>query len=180
MHQEKGITLLEIVFTLTLIAFLISSIAFVYIVTLRGWDNLGHRSNLHEKLHFGLERIVRDVREARAISVASHSLMFTLNENGSDNHYIYYLHNASDVCPMAYSQTAYDLRRTQLTSGSLPGSLDCSRFAYGNGEVIITSLKPPSADTSITSGGNYAIVKLVGVQEEDTLTVRGNVKPRNI
>ena len=173
MEYRKGMTLLEVVFAITLIVFLVSAISFVYIVSLRGWTNLGHHSDVHEKLHFGLERIVRDVRGAKAMSIASHALRFTLYEGGVDNSYIYYLYNPSDPWIPAYNQTNYDLRRTSL-SGGIGGT-----FTYGSGEIIITNLKPPNS-TTITSSGNVASLTLVGQAGDDALTVRGYVRPRNV
>ena len=166
-------TLLEIVFAITLIVFLVSTVSFVYIVSLRGWHSMGHHSDLHEKLHFGLERVVRDVRGAKALSVANHALRFTLYENGSSNSYIYYLYNPSDSWVPAYGQASYDLRRADLTGG-IGGT-----FTYGSGEIIVTDLKPPN-NTTITSSGNVALLTLVGQAGDETLTVRGYVRPRNV
>ena len=160
--------------------FLVSAVMAVYIVSLQGWDNLGHRNDIREKLHFAVERMVRDVREAKAISVTSNALMLTLNESGSDNNYIYYLHNSSDSCPMTYSQATYDLRRTTFTSGSLPATLNCARFTYGSGEIIAKGLTPPTGNTSITKTGNYAALKLEGIEGNDKLTIRGEVRARNV
>ena len=180
MRCQKGITLLEIVFTLTLIFVLVSSVLLVYIVVLRGWHNLGQRTDIHEKLHFSLERMVRDAREATAISVANHALRFTLRESGSSNSYIYYLYNASDSWVPDYHETTYELRRASLTEAGAANDISDDTFTYGAGDLIVTSLQPPTDDTSITSSGNYAIVRLVGVEGDTTLTVRGNVRPRNL
>lgn len=170
MKRRNGITLLEIVFAITLIVFLMSAVSFVYIVSLRGWASLGHHSDLHEKLHFGLERMIRDVRQANAVVVANHSLRFTVNENGVDNTYLYYLHNPLDTWVPAYNQPTYDLRRVSVGGGP---------FVYGSGELIITGLKSPT-DTTITSVGNTAIIAFAGQDHDDRLTVRGYVHPRNL
>jgi Tfp pilus assembly protein PilW len=175
--RQNGLTLLELVFSLTLVVFLVFSIFLVYIVTLRGWDQIGHRTDLDEKLHFALERIVRDVREANDLVVADHAVRIT--ERGTNNSYIYYLHNASDSWVPNYAQDTYDLRREALTAAGGAGIGD-DTFAYGNGDVIVTGLTPPSSGTNLTSSGNYAILKLVGKQEDDTMTVRGYVRPRNV
>lgn len=179
MRCQKGFTLLELVFTLTLVIFLVSAVFLVYLVSLRAWDHLGHRTDLHEKLHFALERIVRDVREAKDLSVADHAIRFTVRESGTDNNYIDYLHNASDSWPPAYNQTVYDLRRASLTAAGSPGIGD-DTFVYGSGDLMVTSLKPPTANTSMTRSGNHVIIKLVGKEEDDTLTIRGKVRPRNV
>jgi hypothetical protein len=179
MRSNKGMTLFEMVFTLTLVVFLVSSIFLIYIVTLRGWDQLGNRTDVDEKLHFALERVVRDVREANAISVADHALRFTIRESGTDNSYIYYLHNASDPWVPDYDESTYDLRRATLTAAGGAGIAD-DTFTYGGGDVIAIALEPPSTNTSITSSGSYGIVKLGATEGDETLTVRGNVRPRNV
>lgn len=171
-RNNKGFTLLELVFTISLIVFLISSILFVYIVSMRSAYHQGNRTDLHEKLHFALERIVRDVRNANAISVGSNALRFTLNESGTDNSYIYYLYNSSDVWPPAYSQSSYELKRTSL-SGGIAGT-----FTYGNGDLIATGINPPSSST-ITSSSGVAQLKLSSTLGNDTMAVSGYVRPRN-
>jgi len=171
--RSTGLTLLEVVFALALVVFLVSAIMFVYVVALKASDLHGKRSDSRQKIQFALERVIRDVRLANAISVANHAVRFTVYESGSNNSYIYYLYNASDVWPPAYNQTSYDLRRTSL-SGGMSGT-----FTYGNGDLIATGLKPPAADTTMTSSGNVAQIKLVGLEGNETMTVSGYVRPRN-
>ena len=174
---SKGFTLLEIVFSLALIVFLVTSILFVYIVSLRGWENLGHRTDLHEKLHFGLERMTRDLRESVRMDVSDHSVIFVLPTGISPNFYtfcIYYLYNPNDSWPPAYNQPSYELRRAVTGIGNI-GS-----FTYGSGDTIITNLRPPAADTSITAAGNVLMIKLTAFEDDDQLTVQGYVHPRNI
>ena len=167
-RNKKGFTLLEVIFTLTLIVFLISSVLFVYIVAFKNSYYLGNRTDVHEKLHFALERIVRDVRKANVVSVANNAVTFTLNESGVDTSYRYYLYNASDVWPPAFNQTTYDLRRAAVTG-----------FAYGNGDLIVSGLDKPS-NTSITSSGNVAKVTLGVTPSGDKLfSISGYVRPRN-
>ncbi len=176
---QRGITLLEIVFAISLIAFLVSSVAFIYVVSLRGWENLGHRTDLHEKLHFALERVVRDVRNANALSVNNHTLVFTLNENGWTNTYQYYLYSPNDSCPPVFNQNTYELRRMRTVSCNPNGVCVASSSVCGTGELIVTGLKPPN-DTTITSSGNVAMIKLTAFEEDDKLTVQGDVHPRNM
>lgn len=171
-NKKNGFTLLEIVFTLTLIVFLISSVLFIYIVVMRNSYNQGNRTDLHEKLHFALERVVRDVRNANAISVANNAIRFTLNESGSDNSYIYYLYNISDVWPPAFNQTTYEMRRASL-AGGINGT-----FTYGAGDLMTTGLRAPSY-SSITNSGNVARIRLNASMGNDTLVISGYARPRN-
>ena len=172
MQSRSGLTILEILFTITLITFLVSSILVVYIVSLQGWDNLGHRADLHKKLHFGLDRIAREVHKANDLLVANNAVRFTLYESGSNQSYIYYLHNASDTWPPAFNQSAYDLKRTSL-AGGINGT-----FTYGDGELVIAALKPPSL-TAITSSGDVATLTLTGQIENDIVTLRSAICARN-
>jgi hypothetical protein len=178
MKSRKAVTLLEIVFTLTLVVFLVSASFLIYIVTLRGWDELGDRTDLHEKLHFALERVVREVREGNELFVANHGLRF--RERVTDDGFIYYLHNASDVWPPAYTQSAYDLRRASLTEAGVANDLIDDTFNYGDGTIIAIDLNPPASGTTITSTGNYAVITLQATSGDSTLSVRGNAKLRNV
>ena len=178
---QTGLTLLEAIFALALVFLLIGAIFLVYLSLLQGWDQIGRRDDLREKLQFGLERVIRDVRHANAISVANHALRFTANESGSDASYIYYLYNSSDVWPPNYNQASYDLRRVSL-SGGLNGT-----FTYGSGDLILTALRPPN-NTTITTTDPYtglscthcAVIALAAQSSTETLNVRGYVRPRNI
>lgn len=177
--RERAFTLLEVVFTVALVAFLASAVAYVYVVTLRSWHNLGHRTDLHEKLHFGLESVIREVRKADAILIKTdeHAIRFTLNEGGTDNNYIYYLYNNADGWPLSFKQSTYELRRASMTAGAL----NTATFKYENGEFILPGLVPPPKGTSITSAGSgkVASIQLMGIEGSDTLTVRGYVRIRN-
>ncbi len=174
MQRNRGITLLEMIFTITLIVFLVSSVLAIYIVCLQGWNNLGHQTDIHEKVHFGLERMIRDARESPSLVVANHSLRF---QNGATG-YIYYLYNSSDTWVPAYNQSSYELRKATLTTAGSAGIAD-DTFTYGSGDVVATGIMPPP-QTSITASGNIALITLKGQQGTDSLSVRGYVRPRNI
>ena len=172
MRKQSGLTILELLFALVLVVFLVTSISMIYVITIKGWDNLGHRSDLHKKLIFGLERIGRDVSEAKDIAVSNQSLRFTLREAAGDVSYIYYLHNASDSWPPNFNQASYNLMRTNLTGG-INGT-----FTYGTGEIIVTNLKPP-AFTNMALSGDTATLTLTGQEKNDSITVRQAVCARN-
>ena len=179
-RNKKGFTLLEVVFTITLIVFLISSVLFVYIVAFRNSYYMGNRTDIHEKLHFALERMIRDIRAANSVSVTSNAITFALHEGNSDVSYYYYLYNAlgSWVPPAAQtfnSQLTYDLRRAAV-----------SNFHYGDGDIIATALdSPATSNTTIAISGNVAQLQLSatlgnGQFGSDRLAVSGYVRPRNV
>ncbi len=174
MKHHSGITVLEMLFVIVLVFFLMTSVTMIYIITLQGWGNLGHRSDLNKKLSFALDRISEEVAKATNLSAANHGLRFTLYESGANQSYIYYLYHASDTWPPAYTQSTYNLMRTTLT-GEIGGT-----FTYGSGEIFATGITPPgSSQTSITVSGNVATLQLVGKEKNDTFVIRRSMCARN-
>lgn len=171
--RHKGLTLLEVLFVLSLVVLLTSSILMVYLVAMRGWNSVGEVSALAEEVNFASERLSRDVRRANAMSVASHSLRFTVTENGSDQSYIYYLYHPSDSWVPRYDQELYQLRRAQLT-GDLNGT-----FTYGDGEFILKGLRPPPNFTTVTGSSGLTTVHLVAKSGDEMYETRANIHPRN-
>lgn len=171
---RRGISLLEVVFSVGMVSLLIVAINLVFLVTFRAWHYVGYEAELREDVGFGLERLIRDVREAKAISVSNHALRLTRHEASGDQSYIYYLYNVSDHWIPTYLQPLYELRRANLTGG-LGGS-----FTYGAGELIVKNLKPPPSGTTISGSGNLAIVSLDAILSGSEWRTRGYVRPRNI
>lgn len=166
-NKKSGFTLLEVVFTITLIVFLIGTVLLVYIAVLRGSYHMGSRVDLHEKLHFALERMVRDLRPANAVSAENNAITFTRRENDVDTNYRYYLYNPMDSWPPAYNQDAYDLKRAAVTG-----------FTYGSGDLIAAGLKPPS-HTTMSISEKVARIRLSAESGSDSLTISGYARPRN-
>lgn len=181
MKRRRGVSLLEMLFVISLITLLVGTMMFLYVIVLRGWDQYGKRTDLAEKLNFTLERMLRDVRKAKAITppapMNSHSIRFTLCEGSptcTDNSYIYYLYHASNTWPPAFNQTSYELRRAPL-SGGINGT-----FTYGAGDLIALGIKPPPETDISYSGTVVEIKKLAASDASETITVSGAVRPRNV
>ena len=139
----KGFTLLELMITIIMFSALVIVSVYVFRVVLSTWVSLETRGGLDITLDAGMEKIVRDLREATAINSSNDQIRFT-----TDNvtYYIYYLYNQSDPYPPSFNQTSYQLRKTTL-SGGINGT-----FSYGSGQVLLYSiLPPPTSDLSITN-----------------------------
>lgn len=169
---SKGITLLEVLFVVVLVAFLVTTVSGIYIIAMRGADELGKHSDLHEKLSFAMERMSREVRPANAIQVSDQSLRYTVQQDGVDESFIYYLYNASDPWPPAFNQSFYELRKAELY-----GSIDNS-FAYGSGELFARGLKPPP-DTTITQEGKSVLFLMTAEERDTTFQLRSRIHARN-
>jgi len=152
---------------------LFSAAMYGFTVILKTWESQGTALDIREDLKQGVEKMVRDLRMAKAISTADDSIRFTVTESGTDNNYIFYLYNASDSWVPDYDEEAYELRKATLTGG-INGT-----FTYGNGPLYIKEIKPPT-DSDLSSSGNVLTIDLTVFKTDETFHILQKVRPRNI
>ena len=170
MRNPKGFTLLELMITLIMFAALAIVSVYIFRVVLLTWVSQEARGGVDITLDAGTEKVVRDLREATAISSSNDQIRFT-----ADNvtYYIYYLYNQADAYPPSFNQTSYQLRKTTL-SGGINGT-----FNYGSGQVLLYSiLPPPTSDLSITN--NAINIDLSMKRGNETIRAKTEVSPRNL
>lgn len=184
MKNHRGLTLLEVVFVMALLALIVGTAMFLYVTILKGWDQYGRRTDVRGKIQFALENMVRDARKANAINIPAqtNALCYTVCEGSpcANTSYLYYLYNASNSwtpAPVSYNQTAYQLRKINLSNCA---SVTINALTYGTGDLITSELNNA---TTITSSGNVAQINLIGTSLNGNLhediQVRGYVRPRN-
>ena len=171
MKKLKGLTLIELLIAVALIAILVGAFAYVFRAVLLTWSSQETRAGVTISLSSGVTQMVRDLRSARSVGVVnSDELRFTPD---STNYYIYYLYNSRDHYPPAFNQSIYDLKRAVLTGG-INGS-----FAYGSGNIILkNTLPPPASDLSFS--GNLVVIDLSATIKNETIWYRTRIRPRNI
>jgi hypothetical protein len=168
--MKRGITLLEVMITIIMFTILIGVLGYMTRVILLSWSGQETRTGLDIILKRGMEETVRDLREARSVQSSNDEIRFTQDLT---NYYIYYLYTANDSYPLAFSQSAYDLRKAALTGG-LSGT-----FTYGSGRVVIMDVRPPpTSDLSLTS--NLLTLDLSARQGSETVRIRTKIRPRNL
>ena len=166
----KAFTLLELMITIIMLTALVIVSVYVFRVVLLTWVSQETRGGVDITLDTGMEKVVRDLREAKAISSSNDQIRFTTD---GTTYYIYYLYNASDSYPPSFNQTSYQLRKTTL-SGGINGT-----FNYGSGQVFLYSiLPPPTSDLSVTN--NVINIDLSMKRVSETIRAKTEVAPRNI
>ena len=174
--MKRGITLIEIMVAVALFAILAVATVLVFRAILLSWASQETRAGIDIALDVEVEEVVRDLREATAISsVNSDEVRFTAG--GSD--YIYYFYNENDSYPPVFDQSTYELKKTALTGG-ISGT-----FTYGDGRIIIFDLIPPGTGTDPKTdlsidANNLITVILKMTRGDETITSKTQVRPRNL
>ena len=166
----KAFTLLELMITIIMLAALVIASFYVFRVVLLTWVSQETRGGVDITLDAGMEKVVRDLREATAISSSNDQIRFTTDNT---NYYIYYLYNQNDSYPPSFNQTSYQLRKTSL-SGGISGT-----FNYASGQVLLFSiLPPPTSDLSITN--NVINLDLSMKRASETIRAKTEISARNL
>lgn len=164
LQSKKGFTLLELILTIALLGLITGTLMYLYVVTLKSWDQFGRRTDVRNKIQFALERMVRDVRQANAVNVTGNTVRFTIGSSS----YIYYLYNTSE------------LRKASLTGG-IGGTYTASAGdLIASGLTNSTALTNSGTCTGASSTSCVVQVYLVGTDNNETIQVSGYVRPRNL
>lgn len=165
-----GFTLLELLIAIVMLTVLVLVSVYVFHVIMSVWVSQETRSGVDITLDAAVEKTVRDIREAKAISSSNDQIRFTKD---NVNYYIYYLYNQNDPYPPSFNQASYQLQKTTL-SGGINGT-----FSYGSGQVIVSSiLPPPTSILSITT--NVVDIDLSMVRGNETIRAKTEVTARNL
>jgi len=169
--MKKGLTLIELMMVIVLFVILTAVVVYILRAVLLSWSSQETRSGVDISLDRGIEEMVRDLREARQVSVVNNDeTRFT---HDLTNYYIYYLYNAGDSYPPSFNQSSYQLKKATLTGG-ISGT-----FTYGSGDIkIIDVLPPPTSDLSLSS--NLITIDLSIKRADETIRSRTQVRPRNL
>ena len=167
---QQGFTLLELMITIIMFTALVIVSFYVFRVVIVTWVSQETRGGVDITLDAGMEKVVRDLREATTIQSSNDEIRFTTDKV---TYYIYYLYNQNDSYPPSFNQTSYQLRKT-LLSGGINGT-----FNYGSGQVLLYSiLPPPTSDISITN--NVINLDLSMKRSSETIRAKTEVAARNL
>ncbi len=175
---KDGLTLIELMTSIVLLVILTGVVVYVLRAVLLSWSSQETRAGVDISLERGIEEIVRDLREVKAVQSSNDEIKFTVNEGGSDVYYIYYFYNATDPYPPTFvdPNLLYQLRKASLTGG-IGGTLTDS------GRIIITDVLSPSHATSpsdLSFSSNIATIDLSITRRDETIRSRTQVNPRNL
>lgn len=193
-NNRKGFTLLEVLIVSGMIAFIIGAAVVALQSVFTTWLGQEKRTAAYAAADRAVNRMAGELGEAAAISDYNHrhEVRFALKRRDSSgnplvnpnngntylDYYIYYLYNASDGYPPAFTQSSYEVRRSALT-GVVNDDLTTGTFAYSGGQFISDGvLKPPASDLAVN--GKTVTLDISVQKEGKTARARTEVKARNL
>jgi prepilin-type N-terminal cleavage/methylation domain-containing protein len=170
--DRNGFTLIEVLVTTVILAVLVFTVGYTFVIGLKIWDEGYTRANMRAKMTQALELVTKNLRQAESIDeLTAGSITFTADLGGGSASYRVYMYNASDPEPNPpYTQGTYDLRWAQTTT------------TYGSGAVIATDIKRPNPPSSnpFSQNGNVITLNFTVEDGGQTVDVRTNVRVRNL
>jgi len=167
---KRGLTLIELMAVIVLFVILTAVVVYILRAVLLSWSSQETRSGIDISLDRGIEEMVRDLREARAVQSSNDEIRFTQDQA---NFYIYYLYNAADSYPSSFNQSLYEVRKAALVGG-ISGT-----FTYGAGNIIINDILSPLA-SGLSLSSNLVTIDLSMKRADETIRSRTQVRPRNL
>lgn len=183
MKTKKGLTLIELMITVVIFAILTGVMFSIFRAVLLSWSSQEERTGIDISVDIGIEKIARELREAIDVQSTDdyHEMRFTVEENGLDADYIFYLYNEDDsyVPPPAFDQETYELKKATL-SGGIGGT-----FNYGDGQLIVTDVVSPNLEedpkTELSIDADNIITIILKLKRgNEIITSKTQVKPRGL
>ena len=179
---NQGFTLIEMIIVLSLLAILLGTTGFVFLVSLRAWNSGLIRGGIREDLSYAMEKTVRNLKEMANGSLSQYSSIANTIEyreflpNGEGDTYVFYLYNPADVSlDSSYTENLYNLHKANITQGDNPAS--------GEGALILRDLVSPDAvapATALTIGGTQTTLDFVLQRGDETVRLKTKIRPRNL
>lgn len=167
--NRKGLTLIELLVTTAILAILVFTVGYVFVVGLNLWNEGYVRSDIRGDTSQAMGLISKNLRQAKTIDILTESsITFTADLGSGDDTYRIYLYNSADPEPNPpYTQSTYELRWAK------------GAVSYGSGAILATDIAQPT-NAPFTRSGNYLTIDLTLIRGDETLRIRSNVRPRNL
>lgn len=168
--NKKGLTLIELLLTTAMLAILIFTVGYVFVVGSNLWSEGYARSDIRGDISQAVELISKSLRQAKSIDdLTESSITFTADLGSGDDTYRVYLYNASDgePNPPYKQQSIYELRWAKGT------------VSYGSGAILATDIPIPT-NIPFSQSNNLITIDLTATRGDETVRIRSNIRPRNL
>ena len=185
--KKCGLTLIELLITVVMLAALVGVSVFVFRVILLGWISQETRAGIGIDINSSIEKMARNLRGSKEISfLYDNEIRFSKHRRDEQNKiiineyddYIYYFYNENDVYPANFNQDLYGVRKAVLNN-VVDRDLTTGTFTYGDGQIIVNDVLPSSA-TDLSVSGGIADIELSVKRGDETIRLRTEVKARNL
>jgi len=167
--NKRGLTTIELIAVIFCLSLVVILLGQLYTLGLNIWFEGYTRHTASNQTSQSLERIVKALRQARAIDgLTENSITFKADLGNGENTYRVYLYNAADDEPNPpYTQSNYELRWAQ-------GDL-----AYGDGTLLVTDIPQPTSPV-FSRTNDYITIDLTRNYSDSQVRFRSNVQLRNL
>jgi prepilin-type N-terminal cleavage/methylation domain-containing protein len=169
--QEKGVTVVELLIAMALLAILLVITVTFYPPVIKVFNTGKDDFDLRSDLSTARDVISNYLTKASTFTIVNQGRMnFTANVDVTTplaENCTFYLYNASDAgWPTTYPYVSYELRYTEIN-------------VFGSGRTIARNLNPPPL-TSFSPIGNNIAVTLNGTKNAQNFELRFETHPRNL
>lgn len=167
--MKKGFTIVELIIASLVMGIVIFSVGFVYTTGIdifeNGYNRIANRTDAAQ----AIDEVRRYLVRAKTIDDISQSgLTFTADMGGGDETYRVYLYHENDPEPNPpYTESVYQIR---FAAGDI---------SYGAGKVLVRNLMVPG-DDPFAQNNNLITLDWTLSQDDSTIRMRTNVRPRNL
>jgi prepilin-type N-terminal cleavage/methylation domain-containing protein len=170
--SQKGLTLIEVVVVTVILAMLVFTVGYTFMIGLKQWNEGWARSQMRTKMNQALELVTKNLRQATSIdALTAGSITFIADLGSGPQSHRVYMYNASDAEPNPpYTQDTYDLRWAVGT------------VTYGSGATIATDIAQPNppASNPFSQSGNVITMNFTLERGDVSIDMRTNVRVRNL
>lgn len=170
---KQGFTLAELMIGILLFSILIGAAGFAFVVILREWSSTQIRSNLRQDAIIALERLARELNEAREITSAQdNSVSFWWQDTDEDD-----LRDSSEIVTFSWDGTA----GTALKRDSVNLAFSVEDFQISYRDLNNSSLSP-SPDLSLVDRDSIRRfdIQLKLSKEDEEVMLLTSIIPRNL
>ena len=171
--NKNGFTLIELTIAISLFAILMGAITFAFVVVLREFSSTQIRSNLRQDAVIALERLTRELNEAREITSArDNSVSFWWQDSDGDE-----LRDAQEVVTFSWDQTAGN----PLKRDSVNLAFNVESFQINYRDLNNSSLSPSPGLSLVERDSIRRLdIQLKLSKENEEATLLTSIIPRNL
>ena len=162
MNNKKGLSLIELLIAMSLLALLVTLIIGIYLVGMNVFSSESKRSDLRQNAFTSMHIIVENLRESKAITSASNTSVTAWVDNDWDD-----IQDSGEIYTFSWTGTIGDPLVMSISGDSqnILEGVQNFNLAYDSG--VVASIR-------------HITITIETLQNEETITLKSSVKPRNI